>query len=167
MPFPWTDDVPNSAPPRSQPLPWCVCDTEQRTRCDTTGSSGRCCIFARWTCQRGRAHAGAHHPRREAGCQALPIELLGANAQAPLVIGSYPGSKNVPARLLPNRFNRHTFWCVQSGSGKTCVLGVVLEQLLVYTGLPMVAVDQIRILCDFPRKTWILPVSLRQTLSKT
>ena len=27
-----------------------------------------------------------------------------------------------PARLLPHRFNRHTFWCGQSGSGKTYAL---------------------------------------------
>ena len=39
------------------------------------------------------------------------------------------------------RFNRHTFWCGQSGSGKTFALGVVLEQLLAHTDLPMVIFD--------------------------
>ena len=43
-----------------------------------------------------------------------------------------------PARLLPHRFNRHTFWCGQSGSGKTYALGVVLEQLIAHTALPIV-----------------------------
>ncbi|WP_216911749.1 ATP-binding protein [Nocardia noduli] len=46
-----------------------------------------------------------------------------------------------PARLLPTRFNRHTFWCGQSGSGKTYALGVVLEQLIAHTALPMVIFD--------------------------
>ncbi|NYF09596.1 hypothetical protein HDC94_000752 [Leifsonia sp. AK011] len=46
-----------------------------------------------------------------------------------------------PAVLNAARFNRHTFWCGQSGSGKTYALGVVLEQLLAHTGLPMVIFD--------------------------
>ncbi len=46
-----------------------------------------------------------------------------------------------PAELLAERFNRHTFWCGQSGSGKTYALGVALEQLLVHTRLPMVIFD--------------------------
>ena len=45
------------------------------------------------------------------------------------------------AHLLADRFNRHTFWCGQSGSGKTYALGVALEQLLVHTRLPMVIFD--------------------------
>ncbi|WP_447648015.1 helicase HerA domain-containing protein [Microbacterium forte] len=43
--------------------------------------------------------------------------------------------------LDPRRFNRHTFWCGQSGSGKTYALGVVLEQLLLETELPMLILD--------------------------
>ena len=38
-------------------------------------------------------------------------------------------------------FNRHTFLCGQSGSGKTYALGVVLEQLLLETDLRMVVLD--------------------------
>jgi DNA helicase HerA-like ATPase len=45
------------------------------------------------------------------------------------------------ATLDPTRFNRHTFWCGQSGSGKTYALGVVLEQLLLQTQLPMLILD--------------------------
>ncbi|MDQ2699232.1 MAG: ATP-binding protein, partial [Actinomycetota bacterium] len=36
---------------------------------------------------------------------------------------------------------RHTFWCGQSGSGKTYALGVLLEQLLLHTHLPLVVLD--------------------------
>lgn len=39
------------------------------------------------------------------------------------------------------RFNRHTFWCGQSGSGKTYALGVLLEQLLLNTDLPLLILD--------------------------
>ncbi|MCS5722729.1 ATP-binding protein [Herbiconiux sp. CPCC 203407] len=46
-----------------------------------------------------------------------------------------------PAELLAAKFNRHTFWCGQSGSGKTYALGVVLEQLLIETALPMLVFD--------------------------
>lgn len=45
------------------------------------------------------------------------------------------------AALRASRFNRHTFWCGQSGSGKTYALGVVLERLLVGTRLPMLVLD--------------------------
>lgn len=69
------------------------------------------------------------------------VELLYGSTDAPLAIGSYLASDEIPARLLPHRFNRHTFWCGQSGSGKTYALGVVLEQILLHTGLPMVIFD--------------------------
>jgi DNA helicase HerA-like ATPase len=71
---------------------------------------------------------------------ARTIELL-YDGSAALPIGSYLASDGIPARVLPSRFNRHTFWCGQSGSGKTYALGVVLEQLLLHTGLPMVIFD--------------------------
>lgn len=71
---------------------------------------------------------------------ASTIELLYADASATLTIGTY-GSHRIPARLLASRFNRHTFWCGQSGSGKTYALGVVLEQLILRTSLPIVIFD--------------------------
>lgn len=46
-----------------------------------------------------------------------------------------------PADLIPTKFNRHTFWCGQSGSGKTYALGVVLEQVMLQTRLPIVVLD--------------------------
>jgi hypothetical protein len=57
-----------------------------------------------------------------------------------LVIGTQTGTGQ-PAELLPTKFNRHTFWCGQSGSGKTYALGVVLEQLIAATRLPVVILD--------------------------
>ena len=58
-----------------------------------------------------------------------------------LEIGRVVGSPDTPAVVDPRRFNRHTFWCGQSGSGKTYALGVVLEQLLLGTELPIVLLD--------------------------
>lgn len=69
------------------------------------------------------------------------VELVFQAARATLDIGSLIGVDDVRARLLVHRFNRHTFWCGQSGSGKTYALGVLLEQLLVETALPMVIFD--------------------------
>jgi DNA helicase HerA-like ATPase len=61
-------------------------------------------------------------------------------ASGELTIGTIIESGE-PARLSATRFNRHTFWCGQSGSGKTYALGVVLEQLLARTELPIVVFD--------------------------
>lgn len=72
---------------------------------------------------------------------ARTTELLYGTAAAALPVGSFLSSQDIPARLFAPRFNRHTFWCGQSGSGKTYALGVVLEQLLIHTALPMVIFD--------------------------
>jgi len=69
------------------------------------------------------------------------IELFYAAAGATLRVGSLMAVSDIHARLMPHRFNRHTFWCGQSGSGKTYALGVLLEQLLIGTELPMVIFD--------------------------
>ena len=45
------------------------------------------------------------------------------------------------ASLLAAGFDRHTFLCGQSGSGKTFSLGVMLERLLLETDLRIVVVD--------------------------
>ena len=59
---------------------------------------------------------------------------------ATLPIGTVVESGDI-AELNAQRFNRHTFWCGQSGSGKTYALGVVLEQVLAHTSLPLVILD--------------------------
>lgn len=58
-----------------------------------------------------------------------------------LTIGATIEDADTPVRLDARRFNRHTFWCGQSGSGKTYALGVVLEQLLLHTELPVLILD--------------------------
>ena len=57
-----------------------------------------------------------------------------------LTIGTRLGT-GAPAHVLAGRLNRHTFWCGQSGSGKTYALGVLLEQVLLHTKLPLVILD--------------------------
>lgn len=58
-----------------------------------------------------------------------------------LTIGTTIDDAETRVRLDARRFNRHTFWCGQSGSGKTYALGVVLEQLLLRTELPLLILD--------------------------
>ncbi|MDN5771937.1 MAG: ATP-binding protein, partial [Microlunatus sp.] len=64
-----------------------------------------------------------------------------AAAGADLPVGFLADSPDVGVGLIPKRLNRHTFWCGQSGSGKTYALGVALEQILLRTRLPMVIFD--------------------------
>lgn len=69
------------------------------------------------------------------------LDVLHRTTGAQLEVGTALTPPGGPARLLPHRFNRHTFWCGQSGSGKTYALGVVLEQVLAHTALPIVIFD--------------------------
>ncbi|WP_332909954.1 ATP-binding protein [Nocardia asteroides] len=72
---------------------------------------------------------------------AATVQTLHDTTGAVLDVGVNLTPPGGPARLLPRRFNRHTFWCGQSGSGKTYALGVVLEQLIAHTALPVVILD--------------------------
>ena len=69
------------------------------------------------------------------------IGLMNNNLGAVLDVGQVSSVPGASAALLPHRFNRHTFWCGQSGSGKTYSLGVLLEELLMHSELPMVIFD--------------------------
>ncbi len=51
------------------------------------------------------------------------------------------GNRSAPALLNAAGFNRHTFLCGQSGSGKTYSLGVMLERILLETSIRVVIVD--------------------------
>jgi uncharacterized protein len=62
-------------------------------------------------------------------------------ARVDLQIGELRLAPGVPLRLDAGGFDRHTFLCGQSGSGKTYSLGVMLEQLLLETSLRMVVLD--------------------------
>ncbi|MGX5694873.1 ATP-binding protein [Agromyces soli] len=72
---------------------------------------------------------------------AATIDLVHEAMGATLEVGVNLSPPTRPALLLAHRFNRHTFWCGQSGSGKTYALGVVLEQLIAHTALPVVVFD--------------------------
>lgn len=50
-------------------------------------------------------------------------------------------SNGLPATVQAAGFGRHTLVCGQSGSGKTYSLGVILERLLLETGLRIVVLD--------------------------
>ena len=67
--------------------------------------------------------------------------LRARGRHAVLEIGELALAPGVVAGLDAGGFNRHTFLCGQSGSGKTYSLGVVLEELLARTALRMVVLD--------------------------
>ena len=69
------------------------------------------------------------------------VGLLNDSLGAVLEVGQLTSVPGALAGLMPQRFNRHTFWCGQSGSGKTYPLGVLLEELLMHTELPMIIFD--------------------------
>ena len=61
--------------------------------------------------------------------------------RARLVVGEVLLAPGVPLALDGGGFDRHTFLCGQSGSGKTYGLGVLLERLLHETELRIVILD--------------------------
>ena len=60
---------------------------------------------------------------------------------AKLRLGELMLAPGVPCLAEAAGFDRHTFLCGQSGSGKTYSLGVILERLLIETGLRLVVLD--------------------------
>jgi uncharacterized protein len=64
-----------------------------------------------------------------------------APRRARLPVGELALAPGVPLALDAGGFDRHTFMCGQSGSGKTYSLGVMLEQLLLETSLRVVVLD--------------------------
>jgi DNA helicase HerA-like ATPase len=64
-----------------------------------------------------------------------------APRRARLAVGELALAQGVPLALDAGGFDRHTFMCGQSGSGKTYSLGVMLEQLLLETRLRIVVLD--------------------------
>jgi uncharacterized protein len=61
--------------------------------------------------------------------------------RAVLQIGQTTLSSGVAAELDAAGFGRHTFLCGQSGSGKSYAMGLLLEQLLLHTDLPILVLD--------------------------
>ena len=64
-----------------------------------------------------------------------------AKPRARLRIGELALAEGVAYELDAGGFDRHTFLCGQSGSGKTYSLGVILEQLLAETSLRILILD--------------------------
>ncbi len=93
----------------------------------------------------GAVQRGDRPPFRKAPMDlARPTELGGLHGAAAgtLTIGTWrTGDVGAEASLRAGGFNRHTFLCGQSGSGKTYALGVLLERLLLQTDLRMAVFD--------------------------
>ena len=64
-----------------------------------------------------------------------------APARASLAVGTLSLAGGAPMALDAGGFDRHTFLCGQSGSGKSYALGLLLEQLLLETDLRIVVLD--------------------------
>jgi DNA helicase HerA-like ATPase len=62
-------------------------------------------------------------------------------SRAALAVGELALEPSVRFGLDAGGFDRHTFFCGQSGSGKTYALGTVLERLLLETSLRIVVLD--------------------------
>ena len=60
---------------------------------------------------------------------------------AMLRLGEAAMAPGVLAELNAAGFGRHSFLCGQSGSGKSYAMGVILEQLLLETDIPIVVLD--------------------------
>jgi uncharacterized protein len=63
------------------------------------------------------------------------------SARATLPIGHATLAPSVPVELEAAGFARHSFLCGQSGSGKSYAMGLLLEQLLLETTLPIIVLD--------------------------
>ena len=118
-------------------------------------SGGRHLGLVEWLDQHeGRWRRDRLDPRRLARrvCR-RPFTSVTANHSDPEVLADFYrdasavlglGSMAPPRRARgagPEAPDRHTFWCGQSGSGKTFALGVALEQILMLTRLPVAIFD--------------------------
>ena len=84
-------------------------------------------------------HDALIHPAAGSDVQEWQQRETGPYAQ--LRLGELALAPGVPCVADAAGFNRHTFLCGQSGSGKTYSLGVILERLLTETDLRMVIFD--------------------------
>ncbi len=95
----------------------------------------------------GRVLAGPDEPFHDAPPRAATSSEIASwldsvrPSRASLTVGALTGAEDVPLTLDAGAFDRHTFLCGQSGSGKTYALGTILERLLVETSLRIVILD--------------------------
>ena len=89
----------------------------------------------------GRVVLGPVTPFVDGSVEGASREVWGAlekSRSADMEVGS---SRAGRALLASSAFNRHTFLCGQSGSGKSYAMGVLLEQLLIDTDVPLLILD--------------------------
>jgi hypothetical protein len=79
--------------------------------------------------------------RAAAGAEVQAWHERSKRPYASLRLGELALAADVPCLADAQGFNRHTFLCGQSGSGKTYSLGVILERLLIETDLRLVVFD--------------------------
>ena len=79
--------------------------------------------------------------RAAAGSEVRAWLERSARPGARLRLGELALAAGVPCLADAGGFDRHTFLCGQSGSGKTYSLGVILERLLIETDLRLVILD--------------------------
>jgi len=90
---------------------------------------------------------GQTTPFHDASVHAAPPDAVSAWLErtqpggATLTVGELALVEGVPLALAAGGFDRHTFLCGQSGSGKTYALGTILERLLLETTLRIVVLD--------------------------
>ena len=100
-----------------------------------------------WPRARARSSTAAGEAFTDAPVVPAPPERVAAwlervrPPRAALAVGELALAPGVPLALDAGGFDRHTFLCGQSGSGKTYALGGVLERLLAETGLRLVILD--------------------------
>jgi DNA helicase HerA-like ATPase len=80
-------------------------------------------------------------PLRPATSAEVAASRVSAPGRAQVPVGELSLAAGVQASLDAGGFDRHTFLCGQSGSGKTYSLGVLVEQLLLETQLRLVILD--------------------------
>ena len=111
------------------------------------GGTARSRVLARLARGEGTILGGDGRPFHDALARpAAPDEVRAwlddaTSRHAQLEVGELALALGVPYTLDAGGFGRHTFMCGQSGSGKTYSLGVVLERLLLETGLRIVVLD--------------------------
>jgi len=104
-------------------------------------SNGRVGAGAVLPGRRGSAPPGLIRSSPARRCSSDQIAEFLAGQPAPMEFARLVSDPAVGVGLHASKLNRHTFWCGQSGSGKTYALGVALERVILHTGLPMVIFD--------------------------
>jgi DNA helicase HerA-like ATPase len=127
--------------------PATVDGAELELAADDAGRGGRTVVAIRLARGSGAVLEGDGAPFHDATVRpAEPAEVAAwlerrAPRRARLAVGELALAPGVPLALDAGGFDRHTFMCGQSGSGKTYSLGVMLEQLLLETRLRVVVLD--------------------------